>query len=52
MGKIRVAALGDVSEEKEAKRRAEARRKTRKSHPAKLRGKAKSKAWGLKAASA
>ncbi len=38
MGKIRVAALGDVSEEKEQKRRAEARRQTKESKKAKVEG--------------
>ncbi len=38
MGKIRVAALGDQSEEKENKRRAEARRETKKSKKQKVEG--------------
>lgn len=38
MGKIRVAALGDQSEEKENKRRAQARRETKKSKKQKVEG--------------
>lgn len=38
MGKIRVASLGDESEEKEQKRRAEARRQTKESKKAKVEG--------------
>jgi large subunit ribosomal protein L1 len=50
MGKIRVAALGDVSEEKEAKRRAEARRQTKdsKKPSGKTQGKGKVEGVGLK----
>ena len=38
MGKIRVATLGNTSEEKEQKRRAEARRETKKSKKSKVEG--------------